>query len=393
MCAAYRVSARTHRFARARCRVHRHDRFENNRSALLTCHSAAFNIRREEGATTTGSEVKQPWFETPPKITVSITATCNLRCKQCYADCTAKPRKNELATAEWLRFIDYLVDNGFIQLYIEGGEPLYRSDFDTILQACARRMMTLVRTHGTLLTPARARKLKALGVGRLFIDLMGATAATHDELAGVPGSFDKTCGGVENALAAGIPTDVVLILTRRNVGELQAYLELARALGAGRAAVLRLYPLGRAKENWSELALSLEEQQAAVAGLKVPKGLGLMQSWHPNDANCCWQAAAVDPFGNSIGCMYLREYVRFGNIRKTPFLDTWHGDPLYRQLRSGDVDAACSGCAQHESTRGGCRSTAYAFTGSWTAPDPFCTESNGGIDLRVLPERLLRART
>ena len=31
--------------------------------------------------------MKQPYFETPPKITVSITATCNLDCETCYADC------------------------------------------------------------------------------------------------------------------------------------------------------------------------------------------------------------------------------------------------------------------------------------------------------------------
>lgn len=333
--------------------------------------------------------MKQPYFDTPPKITVSVTATCNLQCKHCYADCSERPKENELTTAEWLSFIDYLVENNFIQIYIEGGEPLHRPDFDTILQSCGRRMMTLVRTHGTLLSAVRARKLKRLGVGRLFVDLMGATAATHEYFTGTKGSFRKSCGGVRHAVAAGIPTDVVIILTRLNVGELQDYLELARELGAERAGILRLYPLGRAKHRWKELALSLKEQDEAIASLRPPPGLGVMQSWHPNDANCCWQAAAVDPFGNSIGCMYLREYVRFGNIRSVPFLDTWRENALYKQLRAGDVDKACGQCGDQEGTRGGCRSTAYAFTGRWTAPDPFCTELNEGIDIRVLPKRLL----
>lgn len=334
--------------------------------------------------------MNQPYFETPPKITVSITATCNLRCKHCYADCTLKAKENELTTAEWLRFIDYLVDKRFMQIYIEGGEPLHRPDIDTLLASCGRRLMTLVRTHGTLLTAARSKKLKRLGVGRLFVDLMGATAATHEYFTDTPGSFEKSCSGVRNAVAAGIPTDVVLILTRLNVGELQRYLELARDLGAQRAGILRLYPLGRAKYRWTELALSVEEQVKAIASLNAPTGLGVMQSWHPNDANCCWQAAAVDPFGNSIGCMYLREYVRFGNILSVPFLDTWRDNALYRELRSGEVETSCASCEAHEGTRGGCRSTAYAFTGRWTAPDPFCSVLNEGIDIRVLPKRLLR---
>jgi radical SAM protein with 4Fe4S-binding SPASM domain len=336
--------------------------------------------------------VTQPYFETPPKITVSITATCNLQCKHCYADCTDKPTKNELTTSEWLAFIDYLVENKFIQIYFEGGEPLHRADFDTILESCGRRMMTLVRTHATLLTHERAKKWKALGVGRLFVDLMGATSNTHDYFTGSVGSFEKSCNGIRHALDAGIPTDVVLILTKHNVAELQAYLELAHELGVERAGILRLYPLGRAKHRWKEFALSLQEQVEALAALRPPAGLHVMRSWHPNDANCCWQAAAVDPFGNSIGCMYLREYVNYGNIRSIPFLDTWRDDALYKKLRSGEVEKSCEKCDHNEGTRGGCRSTAYAFTGNWTAPDPFCSELNEGVDIRVLPQRLLHNR-
>jgi radical SAM protein with 4Fe4S-binding SPASM domain len=116
-----------------------------------------------------------------------------------------------------------------------------------------------------------------------------------------------------------------------------------------------------------------------------------MQSWHPNDANCCWQAATVNARGDSIGCPYLREYVNFGNIRQVDFLHTWRNNPLYRQLRSGLVEKSCPDCHGREGTRGGCRSTAYAFHGRWTAPDPFCSHSNHGVPLNVLPIRLLPA--
>ena len=332
----------------------------------------------------------QPFFKTPPKITLSITNTCNLQCVHCYGDCTRLPSSRELDTEAWLAFIDYLVANDFIELYIEGGEPLHRPDFGQLLQHCARKLMTMVRTNGTLLTRETARDWKGFGVGRVFVDVWGATAATHDYLTGVPGSFDKACAAVGHLRDEGIPTDMLIILSRRNRDELPEYLKLAKRLGAERVGVLRLYPLGRAKARWPELALSLDEQETAIANLAPPPGLGIMQSWHPNDANCCWQSAAVNPFGDSIGCAYLREYVNFGNIRVTPFLDTWRNDPLYRLLRSGRVEGSCSDCHSNESTRGGCRSTAYAFHGEWTAPDPFCKTLNNGVDLRVLPNRLLQ---
>jgi radical SAM protein with 4Fe4S-binding SPASM domain len=292
-----------------------------------------------------------------------------------------------LTTAELFAFVDYLVANDFIQIYIEGGEPMFRPDFDRFLAYCGRKLMTVVRTHGTLVTARSARSWRRHGVARVFVDIMGATAATHDALTGVTGSFTRSCAAVRHFRRAGIDTDVAIILNRRNAGELQDYLGLARELGAARVGVLRLYPLGRARQRWTELALSLDEQDEIIAALEVPDGLGLMQSWHPKDRNCCWQAAAVNAFGDSIGCMYLREYVNFGNIRSMPFLDTWHQDPLYKSLRSGAVEESCHGCHARSGTSGGCRSTAFAFHGRWTAPDPFCRSLNHGVDLRVLPAR------
>jgi radical SAM protein with 4Fe4S-binding SPASM domain len=246
--------------------------------------------------------------------------------------------------------------------------------------------MTFVRTHGTLVTPALARHLRQIRVGRMLVDLLGATPEIHDDLTGTAGSFELACDAVRFLAAEGIKTDVLVILNRKNAAQVQALAELAKSLGALRLGILRLYPLGRAKRAWSDLSLSLQEQDAAIANLRVPEGFEIMQSWHPRDRNCCWQAAAVNAVGDSIGCMYLREYVNFGNIRTTTLLDTWRNNALYRSLREGEVQESCSSCNGNDGTRGGCRSTAFAFRGSWDAPDPFCTHLNDGVDLRVLPE-------
>jgi radical SAM protein with 4Fe4S-binding SPASM domain len=113
-----------------------------------------------------------------------------------------------------------------------------------------------------------------------------------------------------------------------------------------------------------------------------------MQSWHPRNQNCCWQAAALNAFGDIIGCQYLREYVSYGNIRDRSYLDAWRNDPLYRRIRSGHVEASCADCAGSQRSHGGCRSTAFAFHGRWEAPDPFDVTLNQGVDLAVLPDRL-----
>jgi radical SAM protein with 4Fe4S-binding SPASM domain len=324
-------------------------------------------------------------------MTLGVTEACPLRCRHCYADCAAEPKPGELRIEDLLRLVDEVVEDGVIQFYIEGGEPLAKPGMIDLLGRCAREAMTLLRTHGTLIDEAMADALKAAGVGRVLVDLMGAEAPTHDWFTGVPGSFDAACNGIRRCVARGLPTDVLVILTRQTAPQLNALLVLAAGLGAERVGVLRLYPFGRARQVWGEIALSLEEQMAGIRALRPPPNLSVMQSWHPNDRNCCWQAAAVDAFGRAIGCMYLREYVDFGRIGTTRYVDIWRNDPLYRHLRSGRVERGCSDCTTSQGSAGGCRAAAYAFHGRWTAPDPFDETLNDGVDLRVLPNRIPHA--
>lgn len=328
-----------------------------------------------------------PWMARPMKLTACLTARCPLGCAACYADCNTRPAGDELDTATWLGLIDTLADEGVINVFVEGGEPLIRDDAETILGHAARRMFTTLRTHAVTIDDRAAARLAALGIGRAYVDLLGL-AATHDALVATPGAFAAASAGIAALRRHGVPVSVLAILCAPNAAELPSLAAHAAALGADEFGVLRLYPLGRARRHWAALALGLDAQMAALdtLGERLPDGLRLMQSWHPNDANCCWQNAAIDPFGHAIGCPYLREYVDYGDLRATPWRETWN-HPLYRRLRAGAVDGHCPDCAASQLTRGGCRATAYAYHGRWDAPDPFCTTMNEGIDLRVLPDR------
>jgi radical SAM protein with 4Fe4S-binding SPASM domain len=333
----------------------------------------------------TDSAGGSPQLDRPVKVTISFTHSCNLACRVCYAGCTPQPSDRELTGAAWLRVIDDLLDLGIISIMFEGGEPLHRADFLTVLRHCTPRAMTRLRTNATLVDAAMAAELKAAGLGDALVDMLGANPETHDSLTGVAGSYVRTIAGIQALRAAAVPVTVLVIMNRRNAGELQDLLDLVHALGAEAVGVLRPYPLGRMRENWRELSLSLNDMTAAIGSLVAPPGLRLMQSWHPNNANCCWQMAAVNAFGDSIGCTYLREYVNYGNLQKMPFLTTWD-DPLYRTLRVGKVEQSCSDCSRSENSHGGCRSTAYAFHRRWDAPDPFDSGLNDGIDLHELPD-------
>lgn len=332
-----------------------------------------------------------PRLTSPPKVAISITGACPLSCRHCYGDCGHAPQDSELGIEEWRTAIRQLASDGVISLHVEGGEPLLKPGFLGLLGEASRSMFTMLRTHGTLIDAAMARALRDNGVGRVLVDVMGSTAETHEWFTQVPGSFAASLDAVRHLVDCGIPTDVLVILTRQNAPEIQGILDLAARLGAERVGVLRLYPLGRAKRIWSTIALPLADQMRTIAELRQPEGLGLMQSWHPNNHNCCWQSAAVIANGDIVGCPYLREDVNHGNLRETTLQQAWETAPLWRTLRAGAVERSCPDCSASEGSHGGCRATAYAWHGRWTAPDPFDPILNDGVDVSLLPDRLLPA--
>lgn len=328
-------------------------------------------------------------IDDPFKVTISYTHTCNLDCRLCYADCGKRTGRAELSGSEWKAFIDKAAADGVIAMLMEGGEPLHRADSLEVLAHATPLMLTRLRTNGTLITCEVAHRLADIGVATVLVDIWGATAQTHDFLTGSRGSHARAVEGVRYLIAAKVATQMLCILNRHNVGELQAYVDFAHRLGVRTVGILRPYPIGRARREWRDLALPLQDMMTALTSLKIPPDMTIMQSWHPNDGNCCWQMAAVNAYGDSIGCTYLREFVDYGNIRESTLAETWR-HPLYRELRSGRVERTCTSCSHTQGSQGGCRSTAFAFHGRWTAPDPFDAGINDGVDLRELPTWMLQ---
>ena len=57
-----------------------------------------------------------------------------------------------------------------------------------------------------------------------------------------PAVMNAPCWAFAELVRAGVETQALFILNRRNVHELQAYTELTHSLGVRTAGILRLYP-------------------------------------------------------------------------------------------------------------------------------------------------------
>jgi MoaA/NifB/PqqE/SkfB family radical SAM enzyme len=191
-----------------------------------------------------GSPVNPPEF-VPRLIFWELTTGCNLRCIHCRATAQELASPLDLSTPEALRVVEQVSSYSRPILILSGGEPLYRKDLFTIAShAVERGLLVALASNGTLITPAVASKIRASGIRRVAISLDGADALTHDSFRGIPGAFDAALRGLREVQEAGVSTQINTTITRRNVHQLPAILDLALSLGVDALHTFLLVPVG-----------------------------------------------------------------------------------------------------------------------------------------------------
>jgi radical SAM protein with 4Fe4S-binding SPASM domain len=152
---------------------------------------------------------------------IALTHRCNLKCIHCYAGPgQGVSQKREPSTERWLSLIDEIVEAGCLFLLLTGGDPMVRPDFARIYRhAKESGMLVTVFTNGTLIDQAILDLFDELPPHVVEISIYGATAATHDEITTVGGSFARMIDAVEKLLDRGIRLRLKSILMKPNRDE------------------------------------------------------------------------------------------------------------------------------------------------------------------------------
>jgi GTP 3',8-cyclase len=113
-------------------------------------------------------------------LRISVTDRCNFRCTYCMPkevfgrDFQFLQRSELLSFEEITRLARLFVAHGVEKIRLTGGEPLLRRDLEHLIAMLAGidglTDLTLT-TNGSLLTPAKARALRAAGLRRITISL------------------------------------------------------------------------------------------------------------------------------------------------------------------------------------------------------------------------------
>jgi mycofactocin biosynthetic radical S-adenosylmethionine protein MftC len=336
-------------------------------------------------------------LDAPICLTWELTYACNLACVHCLSS-SGRRDPDELSTAECKTVIDELQRMQVFYVNIGGGEPTVRPDFwELVDYATAHSVGVKFSTNGVKITPAAATRLAGSDYVDVQISLDGATAEVNDAVRG-PGSYDMALLAMENLAAAGFTGfKISVVITSRNVGQLDAFKAIADRYSA-QLRLTRLRPSGRGADVWDQLHPSAAQQRELYDWL-VEHGEGVLtgDSFFHLAAfgealpglNLCGAGRVVcliDPVGDVYACPFaIHDSFLAGNIRENGFAAVWRESELFAELRKPQTGGACRSCSAFDSCRGGCMAAKF-FTGlPLDGPDPECVKGYGETALASVP--------
>jgi len=208
-------------------------------------------------------------FGAPLFIAWQLTNRCQARCISCCEESGPdKAWRDELSRDESLRLAHAIVEAGVPYVAFGGGEPLGVPFCWDIFEVLAEGGVRLkLETDGSRIDEAAADRLAGLRFDCIQISLDGATAQTHERMR-PGGSFAAALAAVERLVARDLPPQWVFVPGRFNLHEIVDAYERAAQVGCSAFVTGPMMRIGRAAQQWNEIACSEADWQRAAANLR-----------------------------------------------------------------------------------------------------------------------------
>ena len=168
-------------------------------------------------------------------LRISVTDRCNFRCTYCmpaeiYGERYSFLPKADLLTFEEItRLTRIFVDLGAVKVRLTGGEPLVRTEVETLVARLSRveGIEDLTMTTNAYLLPKKAQALKDAGLRRVTVSLDTLDDEIFRRMNGRGFGTQSVLAGIEAAESAGLLPIKINSVVQRGVND-HAIVDLAR---------------------------------------------------------------------------------------------------------------------------------------------------------------------
>ncbi|MDI3540382.1 MAG: hypothetical protein PWQ52_1505 [Methanolobus sp.] len=270
----------------------------------------------------------------PEQLTISITEDCPNRCIHCALPDTRNKAKLEPDVVRSL--IDQAQDIGTTLIIFDGGEPLVYDGLEELISHVAQtKASPALFTSGVGLTKERAASLKNAGLYMLSVSLDSSTEAGHDFMRGRPGVFREAMSAIRNGLDAGLLVNMYVVLSPRNIGELDEFYSLAKDAGVHELSFFQIVPTGRWLDHKDEVLSpedlqKLDEFVAKVADMEGPRVFPIPHMVKRFGCFAGRKWLHITPEGDVLPCACMP--LPYGNIHSESLESVWkrlYKDPIF----------------------------------------------------------------
>ncbi|MGP8320995.1 MAG: radical SAM protein [Methanosarcinaceae archaeon] len=270
----------------------------------------------------------------PEQVTISITEECPNNCIHCALPDT---KNKDRLTPEFIKdAIDQSLNMGTTLIIFDGGEPLVYDGLEALISHVdTNRAVSAMFTSGVGLTPERARSLKKAGLYMVSVSFDSANEEGHDFMRGREGVYKEAINAVNNLMDAGLFVNIYVVISPRNIDELDDFYTLARDMGVHELSFYEIVPAGRWIDHETEI-LSPDDHRKLddfVARADATDGPRVFSIPHVMKTTGCFAGRKwlhITPQGDVLPCACIP--ISFGNIHENTLKSVWkkiRKDPVY----------------------------------------------------------------
>jgi PqqA peptide cyclase len=336
--------------------------------------------------------VVEPALQAPIGILAELTHRCPLQCPYCSNPLALMKANRELDTAAWISIFEQAADLGVLQVHLSGGEPTLRQDLAVLVEALAGHgVYSNLITAGVGVKEDAFEALAKAGLDHVQLSFQGAKPETTELIGGRRGAHETKLQTARRVREAGLPLTINAPIHRRNIGEAQAFIDLALELGAERLEIANVQYHGWALFNRAalmpprdavlELAETVAKAQTALRGiLAIDFVAPDYYARYPKACMGGWASDAfmITPDGTAMPCHGAHEipHLVFDNAAETPLGEIWAHSSAFGAYRgTAWMKDPCRSCERRDIDFGGCRCQAMKLAGDAAATDPACSLS------------------